>query len=377
MQAPTFHGMVGSSNAMNKVYTRIRNVSPFDIPILIIGESGSGKELVARAIHSESARRSGPFHAVNTGALTPELIASELFGHEKGAFTGATTAKKGFFEIADGGTLFLDEIGTMGADTQVNLLRIIETQSFHRVGGTTPIRSNVRILAATNVDLRAQVRSNGFRSDLYYRLSVFPLSLPPLRKRREDIPVLAEYFRERFTAQFERPVRGLEPGAMKQLRSYGWPGNVRELSNVIIRLVVGAAKEMITEAEVVEALYQTAMQVPEMQVAPRDGSGGAAMIQSVPAAALATQAATPGGNAAEGVGTDAAPPDPSSAFTPSSDGESNEPTIHAGQTIEDMERQLIEATLREAHGNRTKAAKLLGISRKSLYNKVKAYGIDA
>jgi len=252
--------MVGNSRAMSKVYKRIRNVSPFDIPILIIGESGSGKELVARAIHNESSRRSGPFHAVNTGALTAELIASELFGHEKGAFTGATTAKKGFFEIASGGTLFLDEIGTMGHDTQVNLLRIIENQTFTRVGGTTPIRSDVRILAATNDDLRKQVRSNRFRRDLYYRLSVFPLTLPPLRKRRDDIPVLVEFFREQYTAQFDRPVRGFEPGAMKQLRSYGWPGNVRELSNMLIRLVVGATRDMITETEVVEALYQTAMQ---------------------------------------------------------------------------------------------------------------------
>ena len=372
MQAPAFHGMVGDSVAMNKVYKRIRNVSPFDIPILIIGESGSGKELVARAIHNESARRSGPFHAVNTGALTPELIASELFGHEKGAFTGATAAKKGFFEIADGGTLFLDEIGTMGTDTQVNLLRIIETSTFTRVGGTTPIRSNVRILAATNIDLRAKVRENGFRRDLYYRLSVFPLSLPPLRKRRDDIAMLAEFFREQYTAQFGRPVRGFEPKAMKQLRSYGWPGNVRELSNMIIRLVVGASADMITEAEVVEALYQTAMQVPEE--APAGESDPLALETGDLSAATAPADDARGAPAAV-----AAPPAVETAVAgeqpPFSDDEA-ETSIQAGRTIEDVERQLIEATLREARGNRTKAAKLLGISRKSLYNKIKSYDIE-
>ncbi|MFW6312633.1 MAG: sigma-54 interaction domain-containing protein [Spirochaetota bacterium] len=360
--------MVGNSRAMSKVYKRIRNVSPFDIPILIIGESGSGKELVARAIHNESARRSGPFHAVNTGALTAELIASELFGHEKGAFTGATAAKKGFFEIANGGTLFLDEIGTMGHDTQVNLLRIIENQTFTRVGGTTPIHSNVRILAATNADLRKQVRSNDFRRDLYYRLSVFPLTLPPLRKRRDDIPVLVEFFREQYTAQFDRRVRGFEPGAMKQLRSYGWPGNVRELSNMLIRLVVGATREMITETEVVDALYQTAMQLPEAETSESDED-------------FSTAADRPSAAADEGDAEDG----DSERFRADAGGdpvdepseESPESPVRAGQTIEAMERQLIEATIRESHGNRTKAAKLLGISRKSLYNKIKSYEIDS
>jgi len=372
MQAPTFHGMVGSSRAMSKVYKRIRNVSPFDIPILIIGESGSGKELVARAIHNESARRSGPFHAVNTGALTAELIASELFGHEKGAFTGATTAKKGFFEIANGGTLFLDEIGTMGHDTQVNLLRIIESQTFTRVGGTTPLRSNVRILAATNADLRMQVRSNSFRRDLYYRLSVFPLTLPPLRKRRDDIPVLVEFFREQYTAQFDRPVRGFEAGAMKQLRSYGWPGNVRELSNMVIRLVVGAAGDMIAETDVVEALYQTAMQIPEAELA---DPATAPEISS-------TEADAPVNSSAGDRDSDSQPirgfvqGDPADETVDHSE-DPEESTLHAGQTIEAMERQLIEATIRESNGNRTKAAKLLGISRKSLYNKIKSYRIDS
>ena len=358
MQGPAFHGMVGTSRAMHKIYMRIRNVSAFDIPILIIGESGSGKELVARAIHHESHRRSGPFHAVNTGALAPELIASELFGHEKGAFTGATTAKKGFFEIADGGTLFLDEIGTMGTDTQVSLLRVLETQMFTRVGGTTPIQSNVRILAATNADLKEFVRNKAFRSDLYYRLSVFPLTLPPLRKRRDDIPILAEYFRERLTAKFSRPIRGFDPGAVKQLRSYGWPGNVRELSNVVTWLILAASGDMITESEVVEALYQAAIQAPE-SVDPEEEIEAEA-----PASAgvnVELQAGSEGSHASERV------PPPV---------ESGVHTIHSGQTIEDVERELIVATLRDSSGNRTQAAKLLGISRKSLYNKIKTYNLE-
>ncbi len=355
MQVPAFHGMVGTSRAMHKIYKRIRNVSAFDIPILIIGESGSGKELVARAIHYESQRRSGPFHAVNTGALAPELIASELFGHEKGAFTGATAPKKGFFEIADGGTLFLDEIGTMGQDTQVSLLRVIETQTFTRVGGTTPIQSNVRILAATNADLKACVRNSTFRSDLYYRLSVFPLSIPPLRKRRDDIPVLAEYYRERLTAKFNRPIRGFEPGAIKQLRSYGWPGNVRELSNVITWLILAASGDTITEAEVVEALYQAAIQSPEPDPGEEDEVGAEAA-------------------ASAGAETGAAEPQPAEHDSPPA--EPGVHTIHSGQTIEDVERELIVATLRDSSGNRTQAAKLLGISRKSLYNKIKTYNIE-
>ena len=382
MQVPAFHGMVGTSRAMYKIYKRIRNVSAFDIPILIIGESGSGKELVARAIHHESQRRSGPFHAVNTGALAPELIASELFGHEKGAFTGATAPKKGFFEIADGGTLFLDEIGTMGADTQVSLLRVIETQTFTRVGGTTPIQSNVRILAATNADLKACVRSSSFRSDLYYRLSVFPLSIPPLRKRREDIPILAEYYRERLTAKFNRPIRGFEAGAIKQLRSYGWPGNVRELSNVITWLLLSASGDMITESEVVEALYQAAIQSPEPDDFGDDGEfgadapAGAAARARTPAEAFAdadTDADAEAGTesvAAAGA-TESQPAQ--RAPTPAEPGVH---TIHSGQTIEDVERELIVATLRDSSGNRTQAAKLLGISRKSLYNKIKSYNIE-
>ncbi|MFW5744336.1 MAG: helix-turn-helix domain-containing protein, partial [Spirochaetota bacterium] len=230
----------------------------------------------------------------------------------------------------------------------------------------------VRILAATNIDLRAKVRANGFRRDLYYRLSVFPLSLPPLRKRRDDIAMLAEFFREQYTARFGRPVRGFEPKAMKQLRSYGWPGNVRELSNMIIRLVVGAADEMITEAEVVDALYQTAMQVPEE--APKGETDPLAL-----ETADMSVAAAPGG-AAQGAPTAVAAP-PAVEMTvagehaPSSD-DGAETAIEAGRTIEDVERQLIEATLREARGNRTKAAKLLGISRKSLYNKIKSYDIE-
>ncbi len=334
---------------MQKVYRSIRRVSQLDIPVLITGESGSGKELVAHAIHNESPRRSGPFHAVNTGALTPDLIASELFGHEKGAFTGATAAKKGVFEIADGGTLFLDEIGTMGLDNQVDLLRVIESQTFTRVGGTTPIRSNVRILAAANTDLRQMVREKRFRADLYYRLSVFPLPLPPLRKRRADIPILAEFFRQEYASQYNHEVRGFDERAIRQLRSYGWPGNVRELSNVVLRLVVSATEPMITEGDVAEALYETAVLV-DAEPDPGDREAPLSAVTSAVGAAAQVETA------------------------PESTSEATQ--VIAGRTIEEVERELIEATLRRTGGNRTKAARLLGISRKSLYNKVKSYEID-
>ncbi len=333
--------MIGSSKPMQKVYRSIRRVSRLDIPVLITGESGSGKELVAHAIHNESPRRSGPFHAVNTGALTPDLIASELFGHEKGAFTGATASKKGVFEIADGGTLFLDEIGTMGLDNQVDLLRVIEFQTFTRVGGTTPIRSNVRILAAANADLREMVREQRFRADLYYRLSVFPLPLPPLRKRRTDIPILAEFFRQQYASRYNHEVRGFDERAIRQLRSYGWPGNVRELSNVVLRLVVSATDPMITEVDVAEALYQTAVLVDD-----------------------------------EPASTDHEIPLPTAPSETARESAPEAARVMAGRTIEEVERELIEATLRRTGGNRTKAARLLGISRKSLYNKVKSYEID-
>ncbi len=342
---------------MRRVYKSIRNVSPLDVPVLILGESGSGKELVARAIHNESPRRSGPFHAVNAGVLTPELVASELFGHAKGAFTGATTSKKGYFESADGGTLFLDEISTMRLETQIDLLRVIETQTFTRVGGTAPIRSNVRILAAANVDLRRHIRANTFRPDLYYRLSVFPLALPPLRKRRKDIPVLAEYFRQRFVAEFNRPVVGFDQGALRRLRAYDWPGNVRELSNVVIRLVIAARDQMVTESEVIDALHHTALD-PQTQTAGTVASDPDALAESVYDDARGDT-----------------PMRPASPESPEVDG-SDAAGITAGRTIIDVERDLIVATLEQTRGNRTKAAKLLGISRKSLYNKIRSYGLE-
>ena len=399
----TFHGMVGSSSAMRRVYKSIRNVSPLDVPVLILGESGSGKELVARAIHNESARRSGPFHAVNAGVLSPDLVASELFGHEKGAFTGATTATKGYFESADGGTLFLDEISTMPLETQIDLLRVIETQTYTRVGSTSEITTNVRILAAANVDLLRHIRAKTFRPDLYYRLSVFPLSLPPLRKRRRDIPVLAEYFRQRFVSEFKRPIVGFEPGALRRLRAYDWPGNVRELSNVIVRLVIAANDEMITEEEVIEAFGQAAFGQAAFEPAvadrraaerrePREADGVYAVRPATTGRVEPAQAKQPqqpvgasGGHTAvarepdaHGIGEPSAGATVDDRAEPAPEAvDDNDATgIAAGRTITDVERDLIVATLEQTRGNRTKAAKLLGISRKSLYNKIRSYSLE-
>ncbi len=369
LQSLMFRGMVGTSRSMRRVYERIRQVARLEIPVLIIGESGTGKELVARALHAESERRSGPFHAVNTGILTRELVASELFGHEKGAFTGATTVKKGFFEIAGGGTLFLDEISTMDIDSQVNLLRIIETGIFTRVGGTSSLRTDVRVLAASNVDLRASVRRQTFRKDLFYRLNIFPVNLPPLRRRRNDIPQLIAYFTERYCSQYSHDLVTVDAAAMRQLVAYGWPGNVRELANVVLRLVVSAHGTEITEDAVIEALYDSALIAGNERT---ETATGAAETDSVAAAAEP--------------GADTYSPEPEPGYlgeaiadhltdaTASQEAVHSEeagPRIEAGKTIDQVEHELILETLRAVNGNRTKAAKLLGISRKSLYNKLK------
>ncbi len=230
--------IVGVSRAIAHVQELIEAVAATDATVLIRGESGTGKELVARAIHSRSARHFGPLVVVNCGALPEGVLESELFGHERGAFTGAQYLHKGKFELADGGTVYLDEIGTVAPRVQVDLLRVLEEKAVVRVGGRTPIRTDFRIIAATNQDLEAGVREGGFREDLYWRLNVFAIDVPPLRQRPEDIPVLAEHFLERFTHAMNRKPMRFSSAAMDVLRSYPWPGNVRELQNAVERAVV-------------------------------------------------------------------------------------------------------------------------------------------
>ena len=230
--------IVGDSPAMRKVMELVEHVAKTDATVLVRGESGTGKELVARAIHAGSKRRYCPLVAVNCGGLPENLLESELFGHEKGAFTGAEYLRKGKIEMADGGTLFLDEVGGINAKMQVDLLRVLETKEFCRVGGARPIKADFRVLCATNDNLERAVAEGRFREDLYYRINVFTIELPPLRARRCDIPALARYFLDRFARQMDKHIEKIDPAAMEMLTAYDWPGNVRELSNAIERAIV-------------------------------------------------------------------------------------------------------------------------------------------
>jgi DNA-binding NtrC family response regulator len=233
-----YRQVVGQSAKMKAALEVAQKAARSKATVLLLGESGTGKELFARAIHDWSERRSQPFVAINCVALSKELLESELFGHEKGAFTGAHQLKKGKLEVAQGGTVFLDEIGDLAPELQAKLLRFLQEREFERVGGTHPIRADVRVIAATNRDLEDAVQAGRFRNDLYYRLNVVPLTLPPLRERKEDIPALAHFFLQRFTAEAKKPFTDLTPEAQERLCAYGWPGNVRELANVMERAVV-------------------------------------------------------------------------------------------------------------------------------------------
>ncbi len=242
-----FGDMLGQSEEMREVYTTIEAVAPSKVSVLVVGESGTGKELVARAMHQKSTRKKGPFIALNCGAFPREILENELFGHEKGAFTGATNEKAGAFELADGGTLFLDEVAEMEPDVQVKFLRALEQQAFRRLGGKKEIEVDIRVIAATNRDVEEALNDGDLREDLYHRLAVIPMFLPPLRDRGGDIRLLAEEFLRRFSENHEKPVKDFSPGAIELLETYRWPGNVRELKNAVERAVI-LAKDDVIEA---------------------------------------------------------------------------------------------------------------------------------
>ena len=244
--ASMFEEIVGSSAPIRTVLQQVARVAPTDSTVLITGDTGTGKELVARAIHKRSARSARPFVAVNCAAVPASLIASELFGHERGAFTGALQRRQGKFELADGGTLFLDEVGELPADTQVALLRVLQEREFERVGGSRPIRIDVRVIAATNRDLHTAIAERAFRSDLFYRLNVFPVEIPPLHERPTDIPILVEYFVHRLSKRAGKKITGISSKTLELLQSYPWPGNIRELQNVIERAVIVSDGELLT-----------------------------------------------------------------------------------------------------------------------------------
>ncbi len=336
--------LVGSSPPMRKVLEMIERVAPTDATVLVRGPSGTGKELVARAIHGNSRRRDQPFIAVNCATLQESLLESELFGHEKGAFTGADRAKPGLFEVADGGTLFIDEVAEMSPALQAKLLRVLENGHYRRLGSTQDRYANVRVIAATNKPLEQEVRAGRFRDDLYYRLNVISIVLPPLAERREDIPELVAHF---LTTRPVGPTpRTVTPETLSILQAYDWPGNVRELANVLERAQILASGPAITPADLPEGLVQAAR--------------AATSARPIPSAQVAAD--PPGGTP---VGAPGDPPP-----LPLDPHQTQDTELH---TLAAMERQHIYNVLRRCQGNKAQAARLLGVSRRTLYRLLRKY----
>ena len=341
--------MIGRSAAMQDVYRTLARVVPTDLTVMVLGESGTGKELVARALHDLGARRTGPFVAINMAAIPRELIETELFGHERGAFTGAAARASGRFEQAQGGTLFLDEIGDMPMDAQTRLLRVLQSGEFTTVGGTRALKADVRIVAATHKDLRRLIDAGLFREDLYYRLNVVPIRLPPLRSRREDIPELARHFLDRATGE-GLPRKLLDAGASGWLMEQPWPGNVRELENAMRRLAALARDELITAA------------VAELWISRVEGGGDepAHSVDSLPMPANLSLEALIGQWLQRHVAQGATPPE---------DGLYD-------RLLAEFERPLLETAMLITHGNQLKAAKLLGVNRNTLRKMLNERGVE-
>ncbi|MES2693947.1 MAG: sigma-54 dependent transcriptional regulator [Verrucomicrobiota bacterium] len=329
-------GIIGTSQKLKDVIDKMKLVAPSRATILIEGESGTGKELIAQAIHQSSPRARAPFVAVHCAALSENLLESELFGHERGSFTGATERRIGRFESADGGTLFLDEIGEISQSTQVKLLRFLETKAVERVGGSKPLELDVRLVAATNRNLEAMVREGKFREDLFFRLNVVRLTTPPLRERPEDIPVLLAHFIKVFSDENHVPPLTVEPGALRTLQAYSWPGNIRELRNFCENAVVLRRGGSLTEYDL-EPKFRGA--APSASAAA--GTSGSASTSSASSAA-------------------------SGAGAPVSAGSSGSNSL----SVEENEKHLLREALLKARGNRTKAAELLGVSRRTLHRKI-------
>jgi DNA-binding NtrC family response regulator len=395
-------GIIGESPAVQEVLVKIEQISPVSSTILIEGESGTGKELVARAIHDLSPRRSQQFVAVNCAALPETLLESELFGHEKGAFTGAAERRLGRFEIADGGTILLDEAGEIPPSTQVKLLRVLEDRTFFRVGGTQPIKVDVRVLASTNKSLKEAVALGRFRDDLYYRLNVLYIYLPPLRERRTDIPILVRRFIQEFSDQHDRPFKGITPEALQILVDADWPGNVRQLRNLIESMVVLAPEAEIRPSDIPREIGETGRALPVL--VPGGGIGpemsGKELefifrslielklqvenlrrrIDERPPQRVEVIEVGPGGpgigqidsgdlhgrSAGSGVGGVGGGGGGGVA-------DSEQVIYRSGMSMADVERAAIQAALRETSGNRRKAAEILGIGERTLYRKLKQY----
>ncbi len=334
--------LIGGSPAMQEIYRIVARLTQADLTVMISGESGTGKELVARALHDYGKRRNGSFVAVNMAAIPKELIESELFGHERGSFTGATGRGIGRFEQAEGGTLFLDEIGDMPLEAQTRLLRVLQQGEYTTVGGRTPIKTDVRIIAATNRDLRQHIQQGLFREDLFYRLNVVPMRLPPLRERKEDISDLVRHFLVK--AQGEGlPAKRLDGGAVERLKSHTWPGNVRELENLIRRLLVLSSDEVISEQEVISEIAQLERSLPIFEE------------QELSLSQMVERYLT-------------------SYFEEF--GEGLPPTGLYGRVLQDMEKPLLAISLAATRGNQIRSAQLLGLNRNTLRKKIRELGVE-
>ncbi len=315
-QGASFGGIIGSGPAMEELFATLALVAPSDATVLVRGETGTGKELVASALHRESNRKTAPFVKVNCAALNENLLESELFGHEKGAFTGAVSSRKGCFEQADGGTLFLDEIGDMSLATQTKILRVLQEGELNRLGGNETIHVDVRLVAATHKNLEEMIEAGTFRQDLFFRLSVVPVTLPPLRRRWGDIPKLASLFLERYAEKNRKDLKGFHPEVIRIFMHFPWPGNIRELENTVERAVILCQGEQVSVQELPPQMLPGELSVKDKK---------------------SVQAAMP--------------------------------------TLRDMEREMIRATLAENNGNKSKSARILGIARQTLLNKIREYNL--
>lgn len=365
------YGILGESVEMKKIVEVIEQVGPTDITILISGESGVGKEVVAKAIHAASHRSKNPLITVNSGAIPEGIIESELFGHEKGSFTGASEQRKGYFEIADGGTIFLDEIGELPLSAQVKFLRILENGEFQRVGSSVPRKVNVRVIAATNKDLESEVRNNQFRADLFYRLRSVNIHIPPLRRRPDDIEVFFKHFVDVFTAKNKTRFGGISDEAMQLLKSYHWPGNVRELRNVVESMLVIEGDKHLEASDVRRYLkdYREASEDRNLPVhlgrtveqaerelilrALLDIKGNILDVKNL----LSTQMSSHNNSHHDPMAL-------------------NDPQGETGLSLQEMEKRVIAEALQRFRGNRRVAARALKISERTLYRKIKDYGLD-
>ena len=414
-------GIVGETDAMKEVLERVVQFAPVASTVLITGESGTGKELVARGIHHLSSRRHRPFIAVNVAALSETLLESELFGHEKGAFTGAIDSRRGLFELADKGTIFLDEIGEMPVATQTKLLRVLEQREFRRVGGEDVIRVDIRIVTATNQDLKQLVALGRFRKDLFYRLNVLHIELPPLRRRREDIPLLIEAFIADASRRHDRRFEGISREAMEILRDYYWPGNIRELQNLVESMVVLAPGRQVLPDDIpsdvrgntpgtaalvpvapgssgtlddqgtpgirpeLEFIFRTLVDLRmdvddlrkefETYQSPRPGSG--APMDTYPSPEGRVEIGVrPTAGVVDGPWDVEEPIEVAAGEGPGEALEDGSVVYRPGMTMEDLERAAIAAALVEVRGNRRKAAQMLAIGERTLYRKIKKFGMD-